>query len=207
MRQLLDTIRAFAIDAGGELVVAIGFDDFFRWPTTLAPGGSGNLPTIDWDKDRLRSAFSYHVGRTSPLSGAMRRAILDRVYRTPLGSDIPPEIRSKWGQPSTSGRLSRLAHLPDILLAPNLAQPSTLAGRSRACRPWGRPDQIWPEVADFASLLEHNLGCDSGETLNLVIEALAVVHVARVRCLVDEDAERLRTKRTVPKAIAIESKG
>jgi hypothetical protein len=110
IRELLDSIRAFAIDTGGDLMATIGFDDFFRWPSTLAPGGSGNLPTIDWDKDGLLSAFGYHVGLTSPLSGTMRRAILERIYRTPLGSDIPAEIRSEWGQASTSKRLRKLAN-------------------------------------------------------------------------------------------------
>ena len=44
-------------------------------------------------------------------------AILDHVYRTPLGSDIPAEIHSDWGQASTSGRLRKLAN---TITAPTL---------------------------------------------------------------------------------------
>jgi hypothetical protein len=107
---VLDAVRAFAIEAGSELMVLIGKEDFFRWPSTFAPGGSGNLRNIDWDKEGLLSAFGYHVGFSSPLSVLGRRAILDRVYRTPLGPDIPSHIRGEWGAPSTSHRLRKLAN-------------------------------------------------------------------------------------------------
>ena len=40
IRELLDAIRTYAIDSGGDLMVAIGLDDFFLWPSTLASGES-----------------------------------------------------------------------------------------------------------------------------------------------------------------------
>jgi hypothetical protein len=107
---VLDEVRAFAIEVGAELMVLIGRDDFFRWPTTFAPGGSGNLRNIDWEKEGLLSVFGYHVGLSSTLSVLGRRAILDRVYRTPLGPDNPRHIRAEWGAPSTSQRLRKLAN-------------------------------------------------------------------------------------------------
>ncbi len=100
----------YARSLRGELVVRareLVLEQGFQWPTTDAPGGSGDLEP-EWPSAGLLSYLDYHVG-TNGLPRPERREILDAVYC----GDLPPVNSStymaEWGKPRTAARLQKLA--------------------------------------------------------------------------------------------------
>jgi hypothetical protein len=53
-------------------------------------------------------------------------------------------------------------------------------------------------------VLEHDVGGDAGQPLDLVHEPLAVVHGAGMAGFVDQDAQRLGAQRVLPEAVDID---
>ncbi len=57
-----------------------------------------------------------------------------------------------------------------------------------------------PIFADRVCVLEHDFGCNTAQPLHLLMKAPAMVHVARMGCLMDQDGKRFRPKRVLPEA-------
>lgn len=84
-------------------------DGYFKWPTTDAPPGDGNLSGSAWHAVGMLSALGYHVGVTEGISDIERRFLLDEMF----GIRLPPlnsySYMLAWGAPKTAARLKKLA--------------------------------------------------------------------------------------------------
>jgi hypothetical protein len=79
---------------------------YFKWPSTLAPTGDGNLNTANSPKRGLLSYLGYHVGRRG-LSTVERREMLDRVYMRRVPTVNNPIYMADWGEPHSALRLKK----------------------------------------------------------------------------------------------------
>jgi len=98
-RKLKDKIYARLIQIAGE---------YFRWPTTAAPGGNRRLSGMLWPREGLLAYLGYHVGERG-LPTLERRAILDSVYLESLPTVNNPIYMADWGLPRSSLRLQKIA--------------------------------------------------------------------------------------------------
>jgi hypothetical protein len=80
----------------------------FRWPSTSAIGGDGNLAGSGWPRTGLLSYLGYHVG-TSGLPTHERRKILDLAYTDNLPTVNNPIYMANWGLPRSGPRLQKIA--------------------------------------------------------------------------------------------------
>lgn len=107
----LDKIRRIGIERGGHLILLLGHNDYFEWPSTLViSGGNSSLSQVAWHKDGILSYFGYHVGNTISLEDSERRQILDHVFRAHLLFDIPEFVKVEWGPAETASRLKKMAN-------------------------------------------------------------------------------------------------
>lgn len=107
---VLRAIRSTAVARGGELMSEIGHQKYFRWPSTFAELGIKRLADVDWQTTGLLAVVGYHVGRSSALSASRRQSLLDVIYSTQLGPDIPRHVRMEWSLAQSSARLKKLAN-------------------------------------------------------------------------------------------------
>jgi len=82
----------------------------FKWPTTIAQGGSGTLSeeTIFQNPQGILGYLGYRVGVTGLLSTA-REEVLDWVYMNSLPFVNSTSYMREWGQPATGTRLRKTA--------------------------------------------------------------------------------------------------
>lgn len=83
--------------------------DHFAWPSTDAPGGTGQLVFSATLPEGMLDYLDYHVGRTRGEVASVRRAILARIFVGKLPPVFPVEYLNEWGTPATSIRLRKLA--------------------------------------------------------------------------------------------------
>jgi len=94
------------------LMAPIGFD----WPTTDVPERTRGLAvpfsTFESPETGLLGHMGYHVGKTSDLTQAERREILDEVIAAALRAASPPDeyYLGQWGDPRTPDRLRKTAN-------------------------------------------------------------------------------------------------
>ncbi|MEQ1902293.1 MAG: hypothetical protein ABL866_16350 [Devosia sp.] len=84
-------------------------DDYFKWPSTDAPGGDGQLSLQSLMKEGMLKYLEYQVGRTNGQPTNIRRLILRRVFEGSLPPVFPPPYMAEWGGPKSSARLHKLA--------------------------------------------------------------------------------------------------
>lgn len=84
-------------------------DEYFKWPTTDAPGGGSGLSTQGWPTDGLLTFLGYHVGRTNGLEPSLRRSILVQIFQSSLPPFHSPDYMAQWAQPRSAMRLKKLA--------------------------------------------------------------------------------------------------
>jgi hypothetical protein len=97
------SLRADVIQRLTELILEAGFP----WPTTDAPGGTGDLE-VEGPVTGVLRFLGYHVGTTG-LAETERREILDSVYQGELPPVNSAEYMNEWGHPGTAARLQKLA--------------------------------------------------------------------------------------------------
>lgn len=84
-------------------------DEAFAWPTTEISKTKTKGITFDNQSEGMLSYLEYRVGRSSNLSTASRRAILERVFRGKLPPVFPEKYMNEWGNPSSACRLKKTA--------------------------------------------------------------------------------------------------
>jgi len=109
-------------------------DDHFKWPSTEAATGSGNLMSFDAPSDGILSFFGYQVGQASQLSPATRYLVLDRVFRIRLPPVLPSSHMALWATPNSGRRLKKLAETIAALV--RNAKRRRNASYSRAISEW-----------------------------------------------------------------------
>lgn len=105
-RKVIAAIEAEWLRRGGDRP---SVDEYFDWPSTQAPGGDGHLSIDDDRADGMLRYLDYRVGRTNGEPQIVRRYILDRVFASHLPPVFSEAYMREWGQPSSSGRLKKLA--------------------------------------------------------------------------------------------------
>lgn len=101
--------------AAGELRETVAYrlnelqNEYFRWPTTQAPLGDGEVDDAHFQYHQgLLGFVGYRVGAFG-VSAVQRRELLDSVYSGPLPSLNSQEYMADWGAPQTSTRLRKIA--------------------------------------------------------------------------------------------------
>jgi hypothetical protein len=113
LEKLLNELRfrktAFALYLKQKIEEQLKELESFRWVSTKAESGSGDLDTSDWKKDNLLSLLGYKSGSYG-LDDA-RRAILDNAYTKPIPKEILPFVEDVkgWGMPNRATRLKKMA--------------------------------------------------------------------------------------------------
>lgn len=83
--------------------------DYFHWPTTLAPVGSGEIGDTDWEEQGLLNFVGYAVGGTRGKAPSIRRLILNDIFLEPIPLINSREYTAGWGIPNSARRLQKLA--------------------------------------------------------------------------------------------------
>ncbi|WP_156667084.1 hypothetical protein [Rhizobium bangladeshense] len=83
--------------------------DHFKWPSSEALNGSGDLSSFDAPNDGVLSFFGYEVGKSSRLNSSTRYAVLDRVFRIILPPILPTTHMVLWGPANSGRRLKKIA--------------------------------------------------------------------------------------------------
>ena len=105
-RAVLDAISDEWIRRGKE---PFDHDEFFDWPNTDAPGGSGSINARGWIEEGVLRYMGYRVGTTDGLSRSVRECILIEVFCGAVPPVFPHNYLYEWGDPRTSQRLKKLA--------------------------------------------------------------------------------------------------
>lgn len=84
-------------------------NDFFNWPSTEARPGVGGINVEAWEREGLLAFMEYRVGTTQGRATTARRRILDQVFSGPLPPAFPRDYMEQWGDPSSTGRLRKMA--------------------------------------------------------------------------------------------------
>jgi hypothetical protein len=84
-------------------------DDRFDWPSTHADPGSGFPDTDDWIQEGVLQYMGYRVGDTDGERQAIRQRILSEIFSGSIPPVFPRQYLDEWGQPSSVGRLRKLA--------------------------------------------------------------------------------------------------
>jgi hypothetical protein len=82
---------------------------WFPWPTTTAPRGTGRLDAIGWREHGMLAYLGYHVGQTQPTPPGIRRGILEYVFECHLPPLNDRSYYIEWGAPLTPERLKKTA--------------------------------------------------------------------------------------------------
>ncbi|WP_312814872.1 hypothetical protein [Brevundimonas sp.] len=84
-------------------------DDFFKWPSTDAPGGNGSISSDGWVAEGVLGFLEYRVGKTADLSTPLRQSILAKVFEGVIPPAFPPAYLDQWGEPGSAIRLRKIA--------------------------------------------------------------------------------------------------
>ncbi len=121
IRYVADDENSEMKDAAKEMLLAIGCewsqraemgigaDDYFDWPSTDAPGGTGRLKLYNIQQDGMLSYLGYRVGQTHGVPSNIRRAILNQIFSGHLPPVFPEPYLNEWHAPGSSLRLKKLA--------------------------------------------------------------------------------------------------
>lgn len=144
------------VEHGADGAVALQRQSF-RWPSTAAPDGFGQLDEARWPEIGLLRHLGYKVGKAGK-QDRERRRILDRTYQKSVPQVESREHMQEWGRPATGDRLKKLA---DCLAAfVRNAKRHDRTAMSTAIAQWeadlsylkrtyyiGRYDFPWPDTA------------------------------------------------------------
>jgi len=111
-----------------------GFKEYFPWPTTDVPDGTGSIGEQAFQvQEGLLGFIGYRVG-INGVTAQKRRAILEDVYLR----EIPPvnscEYMQEWGKPRTAKRLKKLANV--LAAFARLAKRNGSTTRAKAISHW-----------------------------------------------------------------------
>lgn len=109
-------------------------DEYFDWPTTVAPGGNGSLSLENVQKSGVLGQLDYHVGRTLGQPDAYRRRTLMKIFEQPIPSSLKGFEPEEWGQPGSAHRLRKMAY--SIAAFTRSAKRKKLASFDEAIRHW-----------------------------------------------------------------------
>ena len=84
-------------------------EDWFEWPSTMAPLGPGEITSTPMHSDGLFSYLEYHVGKTGAQEEE-RRDILDRIFGDELPRINSDEYMAEFGKPKSPQRLQKMAN-------------------------------------------------------------------------------------------------
>ena len=85
-------------------------NQWFPWPTTIAPPGIRRLNGVEWRPHGMLSFLGYHVGETNPAPPNMRWRILEYAFECHLPPLDGPTYYLEWGMPLTAQRLKKMAN-------------------------------------------------------------------------------------------------
>ena len=134
-----------------------GHPDYFPWPSTDAPNGTGGSVAVEWQEIGMLGYLGYHVGTTSQLTAAQRTRLLGHVFLMRLPPLNGIAYMRGWGSPDTGPRLRKIA---DALASfARNAKRRHKPNMAEAIRQWeadlsylrrthyaGRFDFAWPAV-------------------------------------------------------------
>lgn len=83
--------------------------DYFPWPSTDAPDGTGGSVAVEWQEIGMLGYLGYHVGTTSQLTAAQRTRLLGHVFLMRLPPLNGVSYMQSWGSPDTGPRLRKIA--------------------------------------------------------------------------------------------------
>lgn len=116
-RQFLETVEIDLLNEEAEFALVLRIDvrkrlielrnDSFRFPTTRAEIGYGEISIHDWQEDGLLSAAGYVTGR-SGLERDSRIKILESLYLKGIPRNTGVKNIEEWGMPRTATRLKKL---------------------------------------------------------------------------------------------------
>lgn len=107
---------------------------YFSWPSTNAsPTGKSEKLTIDAPDIGVLKAVGYHVG-VSGEDTAVRRILLDNVFRRRLPPVDTFSYMQEWGQPSSRDRLKKMADT--IAAFARLQKQMNNGARGKAIQDW-----------------------------------------------------------------------
>ena len=121
IRMLSDASKLHRHQDARRLIKAIGAEwdrrrkqglsasDAFRWPSTEADGGSGNLRTDDWLREGVFAFMGYKVGNVAGEIARVRQGILSEIFAGPIPPFFPPQHLAEWGTPGSVLRLKKMA--------------------------------------------------------------------------------------------------
>lgn len=82
---------------------------YFDWPSTDAPKGSGSLGPRDWHDIGVLAYLGYHVGKTSSLTARERITLLGRIFEARLPPLNSSSYMRQWDLPASASRLRKMA--------------------------------------------------------------------------------------------------
>ena len=83
--------------------------DFFTWPTTDAPGYTGEASLSGAPPEGMLSFMGYRVGRIADLSDATRRHALVAIFSKELPPVVSAAYMHQWAAPESAARLRKMA--------------------------------------------------------------------------------------------------
>lgn len=133
--QFLLEVRDIVLHRGAELILALGHNDYFKWPTTSLMSGRPEFPPdYNWEKNGPLSLFGYGVGNANALTDLRRRRVLTDVFQAHFLYDIPEKVRAEWGGAESSVRLQKMAN--SIAMFVKNAKRKEVPGYARAIDEW-----------------------------------------------------------------------
>lgn len=135
-------------------------EQWFPWPTTIAPIGSRRLKGLNWRPHGMLGYLGYHVGETQPTSPNVRQCILEYAFECYLPPLNDRAYYLEWGQPHTAQRLKKIAD--SIAAFARNAKRRNIYSYARAIDDWEHDLDFlrnkyyedyfhfgWPEVDSF----------------------------------------------------------
>ena len=89
--------------------LANGPTDYFKWPSTEAKHGNGQIDSSNWITNGLLKFMDYQVGNSSTYTTSQRQALLSIVFQMEIPPVFPVEYINQFGKPSSSNRLQKIA--------------------------------------------------------------------------------------------------
>jgi hypothetical protein len=84
--------------------------EYFVWPRSFVPPGSGTLDTVDAPDRGIFSALGYRVGKVQGQPTSVRHFVLDYIFFRTLPPLNGPLYMQKWAKPETPRRLQSMAY-------------------------------------------------------------------------------------------------
>jgi hypothetical protein len=84
-------------------------NDWFRWPSTAAESGSGQLIPTGWQREGFLKFLGYAVGETKGKGALLRRQLMNEIFEGPLPPVFNRDYLAEWSAPGSVGRLRKLA--------------------------------------------------------------------------------------------------